>query len=236
MEYLGTLTLKETLQPAIIFNDTVEYFCCKTFNPKVASLINKMVTGYNLYITIDKQIEVGQPYFTSDGRIFFWDEKIHEVCKKIFRHFVFPKPIVMSTDVDLIANKASQLIDLEYVMFYIDKLNDSGKPIDYVNLKIDKLTREEKFKIENLITSETIIEHKNYDIVDEKLISVLLSKFEKIKGYASNLFDNEEWNEFHYFVIGYKLHTQESTSISEKGCPFDEPINYSWDNKAKKSD
>lgn len=236
MEYLGTQTLKETLQPAIIFNDTVEYFCCKTFNPKIASSINKMVTGYNLYITIDKQIEVGQPYFTSDGRIFFWDEKIHEVCKKNFRNFVFPKPIVMSTDVDLIANKDSQLIDLEYVMFYIDKLNDSGKPIDYVNLKIDKLTREEKFKIENLITSETIIELKNYDIVDEKFISVLLSKFEKIKRLTSNFFDNEEWREFDYFVIGYKLHLQESTFISEKGCPFDEPIDYSWDNKATKAD
>lgn len=39
--------------------------------------------------------------------------------------------------------------------------------------------------------------------------SILLSKFEKIKGYSSSLFDNEEWSEFDYFCIGYNLAKQD---------------------------
>lgn len=35
--------------------------------------------------------------------------------------------------------------------------------------------------------------------------SILLSKYEKIKGYSSDLFDNEEWAEFDAFCIGYNL-------------------------------
>jgi hypothetical protein len=40
--------------------------------------------------------------------------------------------------------------------------------------------------------------------------SVLLSKFEKIRGYSSNMFAGEEWKEFDYFVEGYKLAIQEA--------------------------
>jgi hypothetical protein len=40
--------------------------------------------------------------------------------------------------------------------------------------------------------------------------SMLLVKFEKIKGYSSNLFDNEEWSEFYYFGIGYNLAKKEN--------------------------
>ena len=35
--------------------------------------------------------------------------------------------------------------------------------------------------------------------------NILLSKYEKIKGYSSNLFDNEEWAEFDAFCQGYNL-------------------------------
>lgn len=35
--------------------------------------------------------------------------------------------------------------------------------------------------------------------------SILLSKYEKIKGYSSDLFDNEEWAEFDAFCDGYNL-------------------------------
>lgn len=38
--------------------------------------------------------------------------------------------------------------------------------------------------------------------------SVLLSKFEKIKGYSSSWFAGEEWREFDYFLEGYKLAIQ----------------------------
>ena len=34
---------------------------------------------------------------------------------------------------------------------------------------------------------------------------VLLPKWEHIKGYSSDLFDNEEWAEFGSFCLGYKL-------------------------------
>ena len=34
---------------------------------------------------------------------------------------------------------------------------------------------------------------------------VLLSKYEKIKGYSSDLFNNEEWAEFDSFCFGYLL-------------------------------
>ena len=33
----------------------------------------------------------------------------------------------------------------------------------------------------------------------------LLNKYEKIKGYPSDLFDNEEWAEFNAFCAGYNL-------------------------------
>jgi hypothetical protein len=39
----------------------------------------------------------------------------------------------------------------------------------------------------------------------EKEQSILLEKYEKIKGFSSNLFDNEEWAEFEAFCEGYKL-------------------------------
>jgi hypothetical protein len=35
--------------------------------------------------------------------------------------------------------------------------------------------------------------------------SVLLSKYEKFKGYSSNLFNNEEWTEFDAFCKGCNL-------------------------------
>jgi len=35
--------------------------------------------------------------------------------------------------------------------------------------------------------------------------SKLISEFEKIKGYSSNLFDNEEWAEFDAFEAGIKI-------------------------------
>lgn len=45
--------------------------------------------------------------------------------------------------------------------------------------------------------------------------SILLSKFEKIRGYSSNLFAGEEWREFDYFVEGYKLALQEAKNAIE---------------------
>lgn len=42
--------------------------------------------------------------------------------------------------------------------------------------------------------------------------SILLSKYEKIKGYSSGLFDNEEWVEFDAFCIGYNLAISELNS------------------------
>ena len=45
--------------------------------------------------------------------------------------------------------------------------------------------------------------------------SVLLSKFEKIRGYSSNMFAGEEWREFDYFVEGYKLAVQEAKKAIE---------------------
>jgi hypothetical protein len=41
--------------------------------------------------------------------------------------------------------------------------------------------------------------------MNENEKSILLSKYEKIKGYSSNLFDNEEWAEFDAFCKGYNL-------------------------------
>ncbi len=41
--------------------------------------------------------------------------------------------------------------------------------------------------------------------------SILLSKYEKIKSYSSNLFDNEEWSEFDAFCIGYNLAKSEQS-------------------------
>jgi hypothetical protein len=43
-------------------------------------------------------------------------------------------------------------------------------------------------------------EHKN----------MLLSKFEKIRGFSSDLFHCEDWNAFYYFCIGYDLPKEES--------------------------
>lgn len=40
--------------------------------------------------------------------------------------------------------------------------------------------------------------------------SILLSKFERIKGYSSNLFDCEEWSEFDSFQLGYNLAIKET--------------------------
>ena len=45
--------------------------------------------------------------------------------------------------------------------------------------------------------------------------SVLLSKFEKIRGYSIDMFAGEEWREFDYFVEGYKLAIQESKNALE---------------------
>ena len=39
--------------------------------------------------------------------------------------------------------------------------------------------------------------------------SILLSKYENIKGFGSELFDNEEWSEFDAFCIGYNLRKKE---------------------------
>lgn len=40
--------------------------------------------------------------------------------------------------------------------------------------------------------------------------SILLTKFEKIKGYSSDLFDCEEWSEFDSFKLGYNLAIKET--------------------------
>lgn len=41
--------------------------------------------------------------------------------------------------------------------------------------------------------------------MDSIIESKLLSAFEEYKGYASNLFDCEEWAEFDAFKAGYEL-------------------------------
>lgn len=45
-----------------------------------------------------------------------------------------------------------------------------------------------------------------------KETSILLSKYEKIKGYSSDMFDVEEWYGFDMFCIGYNLAKQEIES------------------------
>jgi hypothetical protein len=39
--------------------------------------------------------------------------------------------------------------------------------------------------------------------------NLVLSKFEKIRGYSSDKFCGEEWSEFYYFQEGYKLALKE---------------------------
>ena len=39
--------------------------------------------------------------------------------------------------------------------------------------------------------------------------SILLGKYENIKGFSSELFDNEEWSEFDAFCVGYNLYKKE---------------------------
>lgn len=39
--------------------------------------------------------------------------------------------------------------------------------------------------------------------------SILLSKYEEIKGFSNGLFNNEEWAEFDAFCIEYNLHKKE---------------------------
>ena len=48
---------------------------------------------------------------------------------------------------------------------------------------------------------------KNFDTCynDENSKAVLLKKYETLIGYSSELFDNEEWNEFYSFCMGYIL-------------------------------
>lgn len=41
--------------------------------------------------------------------------------------------------------------------------------------------------------------------MEEQEKSILLSKYEEIKGYSNTLFDNEEWAEFDAFCVGYNL-------------------------------
>lgn len=41
--------------------------------------------------------------------------------------------------------------------------------------------------------------------MNKKEKSILLNRYEKIKGYSSNLFDNEDWAEFDVFCKGYNL-------------------------------
>lgn len=38
----------------------------------------------------------------------------------------------------------------------------------------------------------------------------LLSKFEKYKGYDSDLFDGEDWSKFDSFLSGYELKEKEN--------------------------
>lgn len=33
----------------------------------------------------------------------------------------------------------------------------------------------------------------------------LIRMFEDLKGYSTDIFDNEDWEAFKYFTIGYKL-------------------------------
>jgi hypothetical protein len=51
----------------------------------------------------------------------------------------------------------------------------------------------------------------NFEKMTEQEKSILLSKYEKIKGYSSDLFDNEEWSEFDAFCIGYNLAKSEQS-------------------------
>ncbi|MBP9793324.1 MAG: hypothetical protein KBC56_04930 [Flavobacterium sp.] len=43
-----------------------------------------------------------------------------------------------------------------------------------------------------------------------------MSKYEKIKGHSSSLFDNEEWREFDAFVIGSTTQTNEILKAIEE--------------------
>ena len=45
---------------------------------------------------------------------------------------------------------------------------------------------------------------------------ILLSKYEGIKQYSSDLFDNEEWSEFHAFCLGYSLAKSEQNNTHAK--------------------
>lgn len=54
--------------------------------------------------------------------------------------------------------------------------------------------------------------------MDEQEIRVLLIKYEKIKGYSSKLFDNEEWGKFNTFCIGYNLCKNEAEQWIKSYC------------------
>lgn len=130
-------------EPSRLHSDGKELFI--TINLQLGKTINSIVESRNIYITNSEEIKEGDYWvylcpingldFGDNGNPIVknklpssWFEKLHDRVNY--------KKIILTTDPELIKNGV-QSIDDDFLEWFVDKANDSGKPIDIV--EVDKM-------------------------------------------------------------------------------------------------
>lgn len=139
---MKNLYLLDTKDETIIHKDS-SYFLSN--EPQVSSTINSSVVGKNIYITSDEEIQPND-WFIDTVRLLISRAQSLEIgtSQKVpiiicEYHGVYIesncKKIVMATDLKLIRSSSLvQYINLDFLNWFINKANDSGQPIDQVEI------------------------------------------------------------------------------------------------------
>ena len=125
-----------THEESIIHHDHTGFFLSENFQNSKS--INSSVTGINAYITKeDEDINENDFIITKDGRLL-------QVTYLLSKELQGASKVVLSTDKSIIRNSSIFLIKQEFLKWFVEKANDSGKPIDIVEVKKTTLAYDEQ--------------------------------------------------------------------------------------------
>lgn len=118
--------LIQTDQPTIIHFDHTGFFTSVNFQE--SKTINSCVRGVNAYITKqDEDIKENDFVITKDGRLI-------QVTYLLSKELEGASKVVLSTDKAIIESSDVYLILNRFLDWFVNKANDSGKPIDFVQV------------------------------------------------------------------------------------------------------
>ena len=153
-------------------------------------------TNQNIYITSDEEIKEGDWCHTVGTSLF--NSQIGRVTKKVIedngKYGIVFKKIILTTDEDLIKD-GIQAIDDEFLEWFVSKANDSGVPIDIVDV-ISIMPKGYKIIIPK--------EEQKQNLIDMMQDDEKLGLYDETLEEAKFIAYKEHWNVKSNFLNGFE--------------------------------